>query len=226
MRVLLAEDARLVREPLVHALRRAGWEVDASEDGERALELALSVPYDAVLLDIMLPGLDGLSVLTELRRAGSRVPVMLLTARGDVRDRVRGLDLGADDYLPKPFHVSELLARLRAVTRRRGAPEPSQEIEALGMTYVPVTRELSWEGRSVALCGREGLILECLMRHSGHIVARAAIEGAVWGPSPGSPGRLEAQVSGLRARLRELDVPVRIRSVRGVGYVLEEAADE
>ena len=226
MRLLLAEDARLVREPLAHALRREGWELDAVEDGERALGLALTVPYDAAVLDIMLPGRDGLSVLAEMRRAGRDAPVVLLTARGDVRDRVRGLDLGADDYLPKPFHVSELLARLRAVTRRRGAAGPSRAVEALGLAYDPVARELSWAGRSVALTGKEGLVMECLMRRAGRVVARGAIEGAAWGPAPGSPGRLEAQVSGLRAHLRDLGAPVRVRSARGVGYVLEGASDE
>ena len=226
MRLLLAEDARLVREPLAHALRREGWELDAAEDGDRTLELALTVPYDAAVLDIMLPGRDGLSVLAEMRRAGCETPVVLLTARGDVRDRVRGLDLGADDYLPKPFHVSELLARLRAVTRRHGAAGPSRAVEALGLAYDPGARELSRAGRSVVLTGKEGLVLECLMRRPGRIVAREAIEGAVWGPAPGSPGRLEAQVTGLRAKIRELGAPARIRAVRGVGYVLEEAADE
>ena len=226
MRLLLAEDARLVRDPLAHALRREGWELDAVEDGERALELALSVPYDAAVLDIMLPGGGGLSVLAEMRRSGCDAPVVLLTARGDVRDRVHGLDLGADDYLPKPFHVSELFARLRAVTRRRAAPGPSRSVEALGLVYDPGARELAWAGRTVALTGKEGLVMECLMRRAGHVVARGVIEGAAWGPASGSPGRLEAQVSALRTHLRELGAPVRVRSARGVGYVLEEASDE
>ena len=226
MRVLLAEDARLVREPLAHALGRGGWEVDAVEDGERALDLALGVSYDALVLDIMLPGKDGLSVLSEIRRAGSEVPVVLLTARGDVRDRVRGLDLGADDYLPKPFHVSELLARLRAVTRRRGAPDLSRAIEAFGLVYEPMDRTLARGDTSIVLTGKEGLVLECLLRHAGRVVARETIEGAVWGPALGSSGRLEAQISVLRAKLRGLGAPVRICPVRGVGYVLEETADE
>lgn len=226
MRLLLVEDARLVREPLVHVLRRTGWEVDTAEDGERALALALSVPYDAIVLDIMLPHRDGLSVLAEVRRAKLEAPVILLTARDDVRDRVRGLDLGADDYLSKPFHASELLARLRAVMRRHGGAAPAQMVEAWGLAYDPAGRKLAYGGRSVELTGKEGLILECLMRRAGHVVARAAIEGAAWGHVPGSSGRLETQISSQRMRLRELGAPMRVRPVRGVGYVLERVLEE
>lgn len=225
MRLLLAEDTRLVREPLVHALQRAGWAVDAAEDGERALALALSVAYDAVVLDIMLPAMDGLQVLADLRASGSEVPVILLTARSGMRDRVRGLDMGADDYLPKPFHVAELLARLRAVTRRRGASDPSQPVEALGLAYDPVTHVLAKGESRAALTGKEGLVLECLMRGAGRPVTRAAIEDAAWGAGSGSSGRLEAQVSLLRAKLRDLNAGVQICSVRGVGYELKEVDD-
>ena len=225
MRFLLAEDTRLVREPLVHALQRAGWAVDAVDDGERALDLALSVVYDAIVLDIMLPGMDGLQVLTDLRASGSEVPIILLTARSGMRDRVHGLDLGADDYLPKPFHVAELLARLRAVTRRRGASDPSQPVEAFGLAYDPVTHVLTGGERCVELTGKEGLVLECLLRGAGRPVTRAAIEDAAWGAGQGSAGRLEAQVSSLRSKLRSTGADVQIIPVRGVGYVLKEASD-
>ncbi len=225
MRLLLAEDVGLVREPLAHALKRAGWAVDTAEDGERALELALSVAYDAIVLDIMLPGMDGLQVLTDLRASGSEVPVILLTARSGMRDRVRGLDLGADDYLPKPFHVAELLARLRAVTRRRGAADPSQQAEAFGLAYNPVTHALTGGEHRVELTGKEGLVLECLMRGAGRPVTRGAIEDAAWGAGPGSAGRLEAQISALRSKLRSAGADVQIVPVRGVGYVLKEAGD-
>lgn len=225
MRLLLAEDASLVREPLAHALKRAGWAVDVAENGARALELAQSIAYDAVVLDIMMSEVDGLEVLSEIRRAGLQVPVILLTAKNDVRDRVAGLDLGADDYLTKPFHVSELCARLRAVMRRRSVSDPSCHLETLGLSYDPEGRTLRFQGLMVQLAAKEGLVLECLMRHPARVVTRGRVEEAVWGPAPGSAGRLEAQVSLLRAKLRELGTSVRIRSVRGVGYVLEETDD-
>lgn len=224
MRLLLAEDARLVREPLVHALRRAGWAVDVAADGERALELALSVAYDAVVLDIMLPALDGLSVLREIRAASCGVPVVLLTARSDVRDRVRGLNMGADDYLPKPFHVQELIARLGAVTRRHAAA-PAQTFEACGLVLDPVARQLVGPRASIGLTGKEALILEALMRRAGGVVPRRVIEEAAWGAGPGSPGRLEAQISSLRTKLGRAGAHARIEAVRGVGYVLGEASN-
>ena len=164
MRLLLVEDARLIREPLSRALELAGWEVETVPDGEAALARLAVAPVDAVVLDIMLPGKDGLSVLSELRARGDATPVILLTARGDVRDRVRGLDLGADDYLAKPFHVEELLARLRAVLRRRGVTDPSTVIEALNMLYAPDSRELKYGEGSCVLTPKEGLVLEALMR--------------------------------------------------------------
>lgn len=223
MRLLLAEDTRLVREPLVYALERAGWAIDAVADGGRALERAVSISYDAIVLDIMLPNMDGITVLTKIRRGGSEVPVILLTACGSVRDRIRGLDAGADDYLPKPFHVEELLARLRTVTRRHGAPDPSCAVEAFGVSYDPERHALSAGVASVTLTQTEGLVLETLLRRAGRTVTRTHIEEAVWGACPGSAGRLEAQVSALRAKLAGMKAPVRIRSVRGVGYVLEGA---
>lgn len=222
MRLLLVEDARLIREPLSRALELAGWEVEAVPDGETALARLAAAPVDAVVLDIMLPGKDGLSVLSELRARGDATPVILLTARGDVRDRVRGLDLGADDYLAKPFHVEELLARLRAVLRRHGSPDPSTEIGAFGMSYAPDSRMLSCGGGSCRLKPKEGLVLETLIRHAGTPVHRERIAAAAWGAEGVSgSGRLETQVSLLRSKIESLGAPASIRAVRGIGYVLE-----
>lgn len=222
MRLLLVEDARLIREPLSRALELAGWEVEAVPDGEAALARLAAAPVDAVVLDIMLPGKDGLSVLSELRVRGDATTIILLTARGDVRDRVRGLDLGADDYLAKPFHVEELLARLRAVLRRRGITDPSTVVEVLGMLYAPDSRELKYGGESCVLTPKEGLVLEALMRHAGTPVHRGRIVTATWG-AEGEPssGRLETQVSLLRSKIAALEAPVSIRAIRGIGYVLE-----
>ena len=222
MRLLLVEDARLIREPLSRALELAGWKVEAVPDGEAALARLAAAPVDAAVLDIMLPGKDGLSVLSELRARGDATPIILLTARGDVRDRVRGLDLGADDYLAKPFHVEELLARLRAVLRRRGITDPSTVVEELGMLYAPDSRELTCGKESCVLTPKEGLVLEALMRHAGTPVHRGRIVTAAWG-AEGEPssGRLETQVSLLRSKIAALEAPVSIRAIRGIGYVLE-----
>lgn len=222
MRLLLVEDARLIREPLSRALELAGWKVEEVPDGEAALARLAAAPVDAAVLDIMLPGKDGLSVLSELRARGDATPIILLTARGDVRDRVRGLDLGADDYLAKPFHVEELLARLRAVLRRRGITDPSTVVEALGMLYAPDSRELTCGKESCVLTPKEGLVLEALMRHAGTPVHRGRIVTAAWG-AEGEPssGRLETQVSLLRSKIAALEAPVSIRAIRGIGYVLE-----
>lgn len=226
MRLLLVEHARLIRDPLSRALELAGWEVETAADGEGALKRLSAAPVDAVVLDIMLPGKDGLSVLSELRACGDDTPVVLLTARDDVRDRVRGLDLGADDYLAKPFHVEELLARLRAVLRRHGVSDPSTAIEVFGMSYVPDSRELSYDGNVCALTPKEGLVLEALLRHAGAPVHRERIEAAAWGDViEGSAGRLESQVSLLRTKISALRAPVSIRAIRGIGYALE-AKDE
>lgn len=222
MRLLLVEDARLIREPLSRALELAGWEVEGLPDGEAALARLAVAPVDAVVLDIMLPGKDGLSVLSELRARGDATPVILLTARGDVRDRVCGLDLGADDYLAKPFHVEELLARLRAVLRRRGITDPSTVIEALGMLYAPDSRELTYGEGSCVLAPKEGLVLESLMRHAGTPVHRERIVTAAWGAAgEWGTGRIETQVSLLRSKIVVLGAPVSIRAIRGIGYVLE-----
>lgn len=223
MRLLLVEDARLIRAPLARALELAGWEVEAVSDGEHALKRLAAAPLDAVVLDIMLPGRDGLSVLEEMRKHTDTTPVILLTARDDVRDRVRGLDLGADDYLSKPFHIEELLARLRAVLRRHGAPDPSVPLAAFGLTYTPESRRLARGSTSCVLTPKEGLVLEVLLRHAGAPVHRERIDAVAWGSEPeGSPGRLEAQVSLLRSKMAKVGAPVRIRAIRGVGYVLED----
>lgn len=226
MRLLLVEDARLIREPLSRALDLSGWEVETAADGEGALKRLSAAPVDAVVLDIMLPGKDGFSVLSELRARGDDTPVVLLTTRDDVRDRVRGLDLGADDYLAKPFHVEELLARLRAVLRRRGVSDPSTTIDAFGMFYAPGSRELSYGGNVCTLTPKEGLVLEAFLRHAGSPVHRERIEAAAWGDViEGSAGRLESQVSLLRTKISALGAPVSIRAIRGIGYALE-AKDE
>lgn len=223
MRILLCEDAPRLAEAEAEVLRKQGYGVDIATDGERAEELALTGAHDCVLLDIMLPRKSGLEVLQALRAAGSSVPVILLTARSGVGDRVAGLDAGADDYLPKPFHASELLARIRAVTRRPPAMRPSTDLASCGA-------ELDMRGLSlrvttesgtcdVALTPREAQLLEGLMARAGAPVAKGELVTSLWGPfSIGGENRLEVLVHALRGKLKSIGAGPRIETVRGVGY--------
>ena len=220
MRILLCEDAPRLAEAEAEVLRKQGYGVDIATDGERAEELALTGAHDCVLLDIMLPKKSGLEVL---RTAGSSVPVILLTARTGVDDRVAGLDAGADDYLPKPFHASELLARIRAVTRRPPAIRPPRALASFGA-------ELDVRGLSlrvataagisdIALTPREAQLLERLMARAGAPVAKGDLVASLWGPSTiGGENRLEVLVHALRGKLEKAGAMLRIETVRGVGY--------
>jgi two-component system OmpR family response regulator len=226
MRLLIAEDdAKLVRA-LRRGLEKEGYAVDVAVDGDVALERALAEDYDAVVLDVMLPGRDGFAVCEGLRREDRRVPVLMLTARTDVRDRIRGLDGGADDYLGKPFDFGELVARLRALTRR-GLPEPEPAVPGYGVvvgeleldeaTYVARLAD-----RDVELTAREFAVLECLARHAGRVVTRSELLAEVWGEDfDGSANVVDVYVGYLR---RKLDGPAGrrlIRTVRGTGFMLE-----
>ncbi|HWT26027.1 MAG TPA: response regulator transcription factor [Solirubrobacteraceae bacterium] len=223
MRLLVVEDdVKLVRA-LTRGLEREGYGIDVAYDGDSALERAIERDYAAVVLDVMLPGRDGFEVCEALRRQGLGVPVLMLTARADVRDRIRGLDFGADDYLVKPFDFGELVARLRALTRR-GVPEPqaSPALAAGDLALDPATLVATRAGRRVELTAREFAVLECLVRHPGRTVTRADLLEAVWGADfDGSPNVADVYIGYLR---RKLERPVErrlIRTVRGIGFVLE-----
>ena len=178
MRLLVVEDdARLVRA-LRRGLTREGYEIDVARTGDEALSQAAAETYDAVLLDLMLPGIDGFTVCRALRDKGDAVPVLMLTARTDVRDRIRGLDSGADDYLTKPFNFGELLARLRALMRRR--PGDAQVIEVGDLVLDRVKREATRAGHDMELTPREFDVLEVLALRSGDAVTRAELLEAVW----------------------------------------------
>lgn len=221
MRILVVED-----EPKVAAFVRAGLEeqghgVTVLPRGDVALTRLGGEAFDAVLLDIMLPGRDGLSLLRELRAGGNNVPVILLTARGDLEERVEGLNLGADDYLAKPFALSELLARLRAVVRRRTGVGSTVLIEA-DLTMNVATREVRRGGRTIALTPREFSLLECLLRASGRLVTRTEIIQQVWGYSfdPGT-NVLDVAIQRLRRKIDDGFPTPLIQTERGVGYQLK-----
>jgi two-component system response regulator QseB len=214
MRVLVVEDDPMIGRAVADGLQGDGYAVDWVRDGEAA-ELALKHgPYDLAVLDLGLPRKDGFEVLKSLRRARIEVPMLIITARDAVADRVAGLDHGADDYLVKPFDLDELLARARAVVRRR-AGRASPEIAFGALTVDPVKRQVSFRGMRVALSAREFAVLEALMREPGAVVSRAKLEDSVygWGEEVGS-NSVEVHLHHLRKKLD----PTLIRNVRGVGY--------
>jgi two-component system, OmpR family, response regulator QseB len=214
MRVLVVEDDPMIGRAVADGLQGDGYAVDWVRDGEAA-ELALKHgPYDLAVLDLGLPRKDGFEVLKSLRRARIEVPMLIITARDAVADRIAGLDHGADDYLVKPFDLDELLARARAVVRRR-AGRGSPEIAYGALHLNPARREVSWRGNRVELSAREFAVLEALMREPGTVVSRARLEDSVygWGEEVGS-NSIEVHLHHLR---RKLD-PALIRNVRGVGY--------
>ena len=214
MRVLVVEDDPMIGRAVADGLQGEGYAVDWVQDGAAA-ELALKHgPYDLAVLDLGLPRKDGFEVLKSLRRARIEVPVLIITARDAVADRIAGLDHGADDYLVKPFDLDEFLARARAVVRRR-AGRASPEVSFGALTIYPKKREVTFRGARVELSAREFAVLEALMREPGAVVSRAKLEDSVygWGEEVGS-NSVEVHLHHLRKKLD----PALIRNVRGVGY--------
>jgi two-component system, OmpR family, response regulator len=224
MRVLVVEDERKTASFIRKALRTEGFAVDVCHDGEDALQLAASTPYDAMVLDIMLPGRDGLSVLRLLRERRSALPVLLLSARGEVNERVEGLDAGADDYLPKPFALAELIARVRALGRRAGESRATV-LQVADLELDTVTRLARRGGTSIELTAREYRLLEFLMRSTGRICGRMTILEKVWDYDfdPGT-NLVDVYVRRLRDKLDAGFERKLLHTVRGVGYVLRETA--
>jgi len=226
MRILLVEDEAKTRQFIRRGLSENGYAVDAADTGAQALELAFANLYDLIILDVMLPPPDGWRVLTTLREAGSEVPVLFLTARDAVEDRVRGLDLGADDYLVKPFAFSELLARVRTLTRRRGQAAP-QLLRVADLELDLMRRRAFRAGVAIDLTAREFSLLWLLMRCSGEVLSRAVIAEKVWDMNFDSDTNV-VDVSVRRLR-RKVDTPFDtslIHTVRGMGYVIESRASE
>jgi heavy metal response regulator len=219
MRILVIEDELRVRSFLERGLQEAGFAVDTAGDGETGLRLALVNPYDAVVLDLMLPKRDGLSVLRELRSAGRATPVLVLTARDEVDDKVRGLDAGADDYLPKPFAFAELLARIRALLRRGTARPSLIEIDDLRIDLL--ARKAERAGTKIELTQKEFALLEYLARHEGEVVTRTMISEHVWDMNFDSFSNvIDVYIRYLRRKIDEPFGKKLIHTRRGVGYVL------
>ncbi|WP_433610772.1 response regulator transcription factor [Prescottella agglutinans] len=225
MRILVVDDDRAVRESLRRSLSFNGYTVDLAVDGVDALEKVTASRPDALVLDVMMPRLDGLEVCRRLRSTGDDLPILVLTARDSVSERVAGLDAGADDYLPKPFALEELLARLRALLRRAApaAGDDSETMKFEDLTLDPVTREVTRGGRSISLTRTEFALLEMLMANPRRVLSRSRILEEVWGYDfPTSGNALEVYVGYLRRKTEADGEPRLIHTVRGVGYVLRE----
>jgi two-component system OmpR family response regulator len=221
MRLLLVEDdVKLVRA-LQRGLEREGYSVDVALTGDEALSSATASQYDAVILDVMLPGPDGFSVCQALRRDERWMPVLMLTARAEVGDRIRGLDAGADDYLVKPFDFGELLARLRALIRR-GPSERPPVVRVGDLQFDADARVVTRAGQAIELTAREFAVLQVLARNAGEVVSRARLLEDVWEEDPDvSPNIVDVYVGYLRRKLDQPSAPPLIRTVRGVGFRLE-----
>lgn len=221
MKLLYAEDEISMSEAVTDILTYHNYIVDAVYDGEEALAYAREVQYDGIILDIMMPKLNGLEVLRKLRAEGCRTPILLLTAKSEIEDQIQGLDLGADDYLPKPFPMNLLLARVRAMLRRKEEFTPNL-LECGNITLNQFTFELSGEGQSFVLPRMEYQMMELLMLNQGIYLSTEELLVKVWGYGTDAElGTVWVYISYLRKRLQALNADVRITARRGVGYTLE-----
>ena len=223
MRVLIVEDEKKMASFVKKALQAEGFAVDAVHTGNDGLALAQTTPYDAMVLDIMLPGRDGLSVVKQLRSARNATPVLLLSARGEVDERIEGLNAGADDYLPKPFALGELVARVRALVRR-GSSETRAVILRLGdLSVDTITREVKRAGKNIDLSAREYRLLEFLLRSQGRVCGRMQILEKVWDYDfdPGT-NLVDVYVRRVRDKIDAGFASPLLHTVRGVGYVMRE----
>ena len=224
MRALVIEDDSTIASFIEKGLRAEGFAVDRAADGHQGLHLAATEPYDVAIVDVMLPGRDGLSVIEELRRQRIQTPVLILSARRSVDDRVRGLQAGGDDYLVKPFAFPELIARVQALLRRAtGTAEPTR-LQVGELTLDRVSRRVERSGRTIELRPREFTLLEYLMRNAGRVLSKPMILSHVWDYSfDPRTNVVDVLVSRLREKIDKDFEPKLIRTVRGVGYVLDVA---
>ncbi|MDI3311868.1 MAG: response regulator transcription factor [Thermoanaerobacterium sp.] len=227
MRLLMVEDEKYMAEAVAQVLKKNNYTVDLAYNGEDGLDCGLSGIYDIIILDIMLPKMDGINILKELRKNGIETPVILLTARGEIEDKVRGLDSGADDYLAKPFHIDELLARLRALGRRKAKSLINDGILSYGDIKLNLhTLQLECGSKEAVLTLKESQLLELLIKRNGIIVSKDNIIEKLWGyDTDAEENRVEIYISLLRKKLAQLDSRVYIQTIRGAGYVLKTAKD-
>lgn len=223
MRILLVEDDQRTAAFVEKGLKQAGYSVECAGDGEEGLSSALSADYDVIIADLMMPRMDGLTMIAELRRKKALTPVIILSAKGSVDDRVRGLQSGGDDYLAKPFSFSELLARIQALLRRASQTAEPTKLQAGGLRMDLLTREVERDGQSIELQPLEFSLLEYLMRNAGRVVSKTMIMEHVWDYNfdPGT-NVVEARISRLREKIERHFARPLIHTMRGVGYVLRE----
>jgi DNA-binding response OmpR family regulator len=225
MRILVVEDEIHLAEALTQILRKNNYTVDTANDGISGLDNALSGIYDLILLDIMLPGMDGISILRKLRGEGLATPVILLTARGEISDKVTGLDSGADDYLAKPFNTEELLARIRAASRRKGEVVQDSTLKFGDIELNTATLKLACGAKEIKLILKESELLELLITRKNAVTSKEQIIEKLWGyESDAEHNNVEVYVSFLRKKLGFLNSSVSIGTVRGIGYTLEVKA--
>ena len=224
MRLLIAEDERDLAEALTVFFEKNHFSVDAVNDGFSAYEYGLSGAYDAIILDVMMPKMNGFEVLQKLRREGVKAPIMMLTAKGQKEDRILGFDAGADDYLPKPFDPDELISRVRAMLRRSEAYRPT--VLAFGdLTLDPASGVLACGGESVRLGGREFQIMELFMRNPGQVFSAERIMEKVWGwDNEAEINVVWVNISNLRKKMKAIGSTAALAVNRGLGYILEAGA--
>ena len=222
MRILLAEDDRAINRVIVRRLKWEGYSTDACFDGREALDYLDAVEYDAVILDVMMPGMDGFEVLTRMRERGDKTPVLFLTARDSLADKVEGLDLGADDYLVKPFEFEELMARLRVLIRRKGS-SVSNVYSCADLAVDSARHRVTRGGTEITLTAREYALLEYLIRNKGLVLSRDQIETNLWsGDYIVGSNVVDVYIRMLRKKIDADYSPKLIQTVRGYGYVLKE----
>src|SRR5437660_7456 len=222
-RVLVVDDEPAVRRALERALRLDSYDVELAEDGEAALDALAEGPADAVILDVAMPGVDGLEVCRRMRQAGDRTPILMLTARDAIDDRVAGLDVGADDYLVKPFALRELQARLRALLRRAGEGTDGEMLRYADVMLDSVAHEVRRGDRMIELTKTEFLLLELFLKHPRQVLTRSQIFESVWGYDFGpTSNALGVYMGYLRRKTEAGDEPRLLHTVRGVGYILRE----
>ena len=224
MRLLLAEDEKALSSALQVILKHNNYSVDAVYNGQDAYDYIMAGVYDGVILDVMMPKMDGFTVLSKIRAEGCDVPVIMLTAKAETDDKINGLDLGADDYLAKPFETKELLARIRAITRRK-SEAVSTEMKYGDCTLNSLNYELSSSGGSVKLQNKEYQIMEMLLSNPGQILPKERFIEKIWGyESDVEYNNIEVYISFLRKKLTAIHSTVQIRTARGIGYFLEKKA--
>jgi heavy metal response regulator len=227
MRILIVEDEKKVSQFLKKGFQAEAFSVDVATDGEQGLSLARGEPYDAIILDVMLPRKDGIQVLRELRQSRVTTPVLILSARSEVEDRVQGLNLGADDYLPKPFSFSEVLARVRAIVRRKSTDMRTSVLTIADLRVDLLSRRVERGGREVSLTAKEFELLEYLLRNKGRVLSRPILMEHIWDMNFDSETNVvDVLINRLRRKLDDESAVKLIRTVRGAGYVLKDTPDE